>query len=153
MERRSVQPTFERGMLAALLAAIDAAAPGGAGILDAATIGLYTNAFDPHPDMVIGDFTAATFGGYAADASLALAGPFNMGEDGLAMTQSYYFAATDPIGTPETVMGYYIGTAAFADIICAERFADPVPFAVALDFLSLELILQLPFNWTVSPIT
>lgn len=152
MERRSVAPVWARAGLAAFLGAIDQAAAGGALPLDQATIGLFTNAFDPNADMVIGDFTAATFSGYAPDATLALLGPFNISTTGKIMTNSFYWSAADPIVTPETVMGYYIGSAAFAAILLAERFADPVPFENPADFLSLELVLELPFVWPVSPV-
>jgi len=71
-------------------------------------------------------------------------------ELGVALIQQFTFAATAPIGTPENVVGYYIGSAAFAAVLAAERFETPVPFALAGDFLALDLILQLPFVWLAS---
>ncbi len=104
---------------------------------------LYTNVFTPSPQMVIGDFTEATFGGYAAVAALVWLGPVNINPTKYAMQVTVNFLATDPIGTPETVLGYYMVDAGGVVVRAAEEFVDSVSFAEGGDFLSLDLILPL----------
>jgi len=104
---------------------------------------LYTNIFSPTPQMVIGDFTEATFGGYATVVAVVWLGPVNLTPTKYGMQVTVNFLATDPIGASENVTGYFLTDSVGTEIRAAEEFDTVVPFAEGGDFLSLDLILPL----------
>lgn len=148
MWRRSQQVTWERAALADILDAIATAAPL-AEILDGAELRLYTNAFDPNPDMVPTDFTDASFVGYALETPLGWSAPVNIDPDGKLVHVEGNFVA-GAIVAAQLVEGYIVTTAAKAAVLFAERFVTPVNFVLPGDFLSLDVVLQLPFSWSVT---
>jgi len=148
MWRRSQETTWHRDTIGDILDAIATAAPLNE-ILNGAELRLYTNAFDPNPDMVPGDFTDATFAGYALVTPLVWSAPVNIDPVGRLVHVEGNFVA-GAIAAPELVEGYVITTAAKAAVLLAERFVDPVNFVVNGDFLSLDVVLQLPYNWPVT---
>jgi len=108
------------------------------------SVRLFTNVFNPSVDMVIGDFTEATFAGYAVVAGLVWLGPVNLAAAIYGMHVEANFLAIDPIVAAENVEGYYLTDAAGTELRAAERFPTPVPFAQGGDFLALDLILPIP---------
>lgn len=151
MWRRSENVVCGRSLLDWFFVNVDQLAPA-AGALNGCVLRLFTNAFAPNPDMLPADFTEATFGGYASVAApLGWIGPGNVGTAGELLHVEGNFLATDPIAPAETVNGYWIENAGGTVVMAAEAFATPVPFAVGGDFLSLDVVLELPFVWPVTP--
>lgn len=101
-------------------------------ILDGVTIKLYQNDFVPGPDSVLGDFTVATFTGYATSAEIAWAGPVNA-DDGTPelVGQRLIFTATDA-AEPNTIYGYYALDSGGA-LLWAERFDEAQNVSIAGD--------------------
>lgn len=148
MWRRSAEVTWQRAAIGDILEAIASAAPLNE-ILDGAELRLYTNAFLPNADMVPADFTDATFVGYALITPLVWSVPGNTGTGRLVHVEGNFVAGAIAPGG-ETVMGYVVTTAAKAAVLFAEQFADPVNIVSNGDFLSLDVVLELPFSWPVS---
>lgn len=117
-----------------------------AGDLALATVHLFTNAIDPTPQSVVGDFTEATFTGYVAKA---IAG-WNANRTGLdgsvAADGTGVLTWVGPSdGSGETILGYYVLSAGGGTpIIYACRFPNPVGLATALDVLALVPTFRLP---------
>jgi len=150
MERRSLNPVVSRQFLAAVLNNLDSVA-GVQGLLNTSQIDLYTNAFDPNPDMVDADFTIATFVGYAAVASVAWMPAGNVGAIGMVVEFDALFTAGAIVAPGQQVEGYVVReTAGAGEIYFAERFVTPVNFAIPADFLHLDAVAELRFVWPVT---
>lgn len=95
----------------------------------------------PNIDSIPGDFTEATFTGYAPASGLAPSGPFNMpGEGGMSLQFPLTFAASSPLTSgPQSIVGYWVDDGA-GHVLLAELF--PVPFGIQHPFDSLTI------NWT-----
>lgn len=151
MYRRSANVQFHRDPIAALLEALGGTI-GLAEVLDGASLKLFTNSPTLGPDMAVGDFTVATFGGYAAVTPLTWLGPANANGNGMLLTVQGFFLSTDPIAPAEIVNGYYLTNAGNTEVFLAETFDDPVNFAVPGDFLDLDVVLETPFIWPVTAV-
>lgn len=105
-------------------------------LLDTGSLRLYQNNFTPSPTSVLGDFTVATFDGYANKAIAAWGAVF-LDPLGLATTIAplQTFTMTGAT-TPNIVYGaYYLDKN--GALMWAERFAVPVNFAAAGNTLPL----------------
>lgn len=96
------------------------------------TIKLFQNDMTPSPGSVLGDFTVATFTGYATSGAIVWAGPVNA-DDGTPelVGQRLIFTATDGAVT-NTIYGYYALDAG-GGLLFAERFESPQNVAIAGD--------------------
>lgn len=106
----------ERNLLTLLIAGI-----AGAG----AKVKLFSNNFTVIDATVLGDFTEATYTGYAAQtlAGGAVAGSNTAGRATASWTQQSY---TCTGGSSQTIYGYYIVDSTGAILYFAENFATPV---------------------------
>lgn len=153
MFRRSANPMMTRFFLNAMLANLDSVA-GVQGLLNTSEIGLFTNAFDPSPDTVVGDLTEATFAGYAVVASTVWAAPGNVGSVGKMIHFEANFIAGAIVPPGETVTGYFVReTGGAGELYIAERFVTPAAFALPTDFLSLDVALQIAFQNAAQALT
>jgi len=135
-------PVLARSLTAALLSALDTIP--GAALLVTPFVHLYTAGPSPiTPDSVPGDFVEATFVGYASIAlPLPLIGPINLAFTTLGVNEEVNFLAGAVVPPGENILGYWISNQAGAagTLYMAETFADPIPIAVAGDFISLDAI-------------
>ena len=127
--------------LAALVAAVPFIAP---------KLRLYSNDFTPLPTSILGDFTAATFGGYAED-TLAW-GAVGLDGSNTPVAPAPYVFTCDGTSAGIVYGAYLIdSTGAY---VCASRFATPVNFAVNGDQLAGTVLFGLAsgsFNIAVGP--
>lgn len=86
---------------------------------------LYQNDFTPVGTMVIGDFTVATFDGFAAKA--AAWNPSLVNVNGFAVTyaDSMLWVPTGTT-TPNTIFGYYVTDTGGTNLLYARRFDTPI---------------------------
>lgn len=148
MFKRSVSPTITRSFANDILAAIATGAPL-AELLDSAEIVLLKTNFASHPDLE--DLTTleeCDFGGYAGVVPAAWIGPVNAGFNGQAMHAEGNFAADNTIAGAQGAVGYAVHVANAVKVI--ELFAEPASFTMENDALSLDVVLQLPFEWPVT---
>jgi hypothetical protein len=129
-------PTIGRTLADALLAALMARP--GAALLTTPTAHLYTAGPQLGPDVVPGDFTEATFAGYADITITAMLGPINSGEDVVALHVQVDFVGGAVVPPGETIMGYWIDNGS-TTLYLAEEFQTPIPIAQVGDFLSIDV--------------
>jgi hypothetical protein len=131
-----------RPIAAALLDALSARPA--AALLVTPFVHLYTAGPAPvGPLNVPGDFTEATFVGYAATAlPLPLLGPINGANNVLGKHEEVNFLAGAVVAPGETILGYWVDEAAAggASLYFAEAFDTPIPIVNAGDFISLDVI-------------
>ncbi len=136
---------FGRPLVEALLSALDTVP--GAALLVTPFIHLWTaGPATITPLSLPADFTEALFVGYAAQAwNLPLAGPINIDGETLGVHNEENFLAGAVVPPGEMIAGYWIDEAAVAGTVLymAERFAAPIPIAVAGDYISLDAIAAL----------
>lgn len=150
MHRRTISPTVMAAQLAELLEDL-AGTVGIAEVFVGAEVHLYTNAPTITKDSVVGDFTEATFTGYAAVTTVTWsAAPGNVGNVGKVMYAQVVFTAGAITPPGETCNGFYMTDSGATALYSAEEFADPVPFDEPADFLELDLYFELPYIWPVS---
>lgn len=114
----AIPNTMRRAILAALVATD--------GLLDDVEIHLYQNNYTPGPASVLGDFTEATFDGYAASDAVVWGTPFtDLLDNAVVAGGSKQFTSTGAT-TPNVVYGYYVTDAAGTGYKYAERFDNPV---------------------------
>jgi hypothetical protein len=146
MFRQTTRVSTKRSLAAALLAALSAR-PAGA-LLTTPTLHLWTDGPTPGPDFDIADYTLATFHGYAGVA-LTLSAAGNLPNQALSVNASARFEMTaGSPANPGTVNGWIVTDGATADYFCG-TFDDPVPFAIAGDFVDVDLIIPIPMMQTV----
>lgn len=132
--------TLARSYLDALLADLKAVA----GLAVAVKVHLFTGTPPISGGMVIGDFTEATFDGYAASAVITWSDPLNPedndGKEMVGDTKSFICTGTT---TPEVITGYFLtGT---GDVIMgAEMFETPQAVNAVDD--AVVVVPRLTFN-------
>jgi hypothetical protein len=135
----SVQPVISKPLAAALLAALDVrpAAP----LLTTPKCHLFTAGPSPiTPTNVIGDFTEATFAGYAAVVLGALSADINLPSGlGYGRQVDADFIGGAVVAPGETILGYWIDDGAAA-LYMAETFVVPIPIAIPGDFIGIDNI-------------
>lgn len=95
------------------------------------------------PDAVPTDFTEATFVGYAPAALvLPLLGTINVADNIIGGHNDVDFLGGAVVSPGEMIVGYWIdeANAGGSDLYLAEIFEDPIPIAVAGDYISLDVI-------------
>jgi hypothetical protein len=94
------------------------------------------------PSNVTGDFTEATFAGYAAQVlTLPLTGPINLpGVPGVGAFNAVNFVGGAVVSPGQVILGYWIDTGSAGQILAAEVFSTPIPIANPGDFISLDMI-------------
>lgn len=106
----------------------------------AAVLRLFTNNKVPANLDALGDYTEATFAGYAA-AAVSLGGlPAQVNANGSVILPGVGFtpATATGVGLPETVYGCYLTDAANTKLLAAARFDSPIDFTLvnqSLDYL------------------
>ena len=93
---------------------------------DSWTIHLYKNNFTPNKDMVLSDFTEATFGSYAAKTLTRATWTPAVTFSGIAIS----FYGTLPLtwtssSGPQTCYGYYVTEDAGGELLFAQAFDSP----------------------------
>jgi len=110
-------------------------------------IHLYTSiAAPPSPSTAIGDVTEATFDGYNPANVAAAAVVQSPNAQGLAVRAACLFTASSTLSFPETILGYYVTDSAEARILLVEQFEAPVPITTPFDFISLVVLLPIPWS-------
>lgn len=149
----SRNPFLKRGISNDLLAAFSARPA--AALLITPFVHLYTARTNaPSQDSVVADFTEAAFTGYAAVAlALPLLGPINADTDHSGVHNEVDFVAGAVTPPGQSIMGYWIDEAASggASLYAAEEFETPIPIAALGDYISLDVILALPWQEQISP--
>lgn len=97
------------------------------GEVNGGIVHLFTNDITPTIDTVIGDFTEATFAGYAASAAIVWSAVFR---NALGQAQSVGDTKTFELTAlpGETIYGYYVTVG--GALRYSERFEKPVPLAI-----------------------
>lgn len=149
MRRISSTPTVMRAQLTELLDDL-VGTVGLSEVFVGAEVHLYTNTPAIDPDNVVGDFTEATFTGYAAVTTVTWGAPGNVSNVGLVVYSQVTFTAGAVTPPGEDVQGYYLTDSGASNVYAAEQFDDPVSFNESGDFLELDLYFQIPFIWTVT---
>jgi hypothetical protein len=134
--------TWSMSLIDALLSALGTRPA--AALLTTPSIELFTGATVPSPTSTYGSFTRPTFHGYAITA-VTLVGPVNIGTDAQAMIGTVTFVATAGGTIADTITGYLLtdGVGAYYG---AERIQAPIPIANPGDFVTINLVLPLPFQ-------
>lgn len=146
MRRQSIAPTMMRAPLIEGLGNWSAV-PGATAVFVGAECRLFTNVPAITPDNVPADFTDCTFAGYALFTPIVWGGPSNADSLGEVIYGQATFTGGAIVAPGETAQGYYLTDAGGVNVYAAELFDDPVAFAIAGDFLELDLYFQLPFIW------
>jgi hypothetical protein len=113
-----------------------------AALLATPTVKLYTAGPTPvHPTNVVGDFTEATFTGYAAVVLGAWSGVVNLpNQDGQGIHQDATFTAGAIVGPGQNILGYWMDDGA-GNFQGGEAFPAPIPINILGDFLSIDVFL------------
>lgn len=138
MQNITLSRIFARTLADAMLSR-----PAGA-LIPTSAIMLWKNDFTPTPDSLDADFIPCDFSGYA-DWAGPLAGPYNFGDEAVAVTGFAIWGATTATPfVPGTAFGYVILDSVSGHWAAAERFDNPVPFAAVGD--ALALITNIPVS-------
>jgi hypothetical protein len=129
-----------KALLDALLTALTARPA--AALLTTPTVVLYTAGPLPTMNQAFGNYTLATFSGYAAQA-VTLSGVVNisLGTQALLGTALFVSTAASPF-VPNTILGYLL-TDGVTALYGGEQFQTPVNIASAGDFVHLDLVLPI----------
>jgi hypothetical protein len=142
MFAESVLPILGAFIQAGILSALTARPA--AALISSWTLHLATVVPSPlTPQNVPGDFTEATFTGYAASAVTFASGQVNLPSgQGVGLLQNAVFACSAS-GTPNNINGYFIKDGA-GNFILGEAFAAPIPIVNPGDFVDLTVIFPEP---------
>jgi len=110
---------------AALAAAIDTG-----GILEDATLGLFTNEWDFGTEPLTADLTAPTFTGYAA-AACTLTEHIDVNGNRYLSTEPVEFSPTNATNLPQQIRGWYLRKATTNEFLVGGNFETPITVAVA----------------------
>lgn len=102
------------------------------------TLKLFVNNITPDGDTVVGDFTEATGGGYAAKSLTGTSWTVttNASDEGEATYAAQTFTFTGALTTNTTIYGYYVVQASSGALLWCERFASTFTPAVNGDALT-----------------
>jgi len=141
---------FGRPLAALLVARLSVG--GAAALLVTPFVHLFTAGPSPITPLTLpADFTEATFVGYAPIAlPLPLLGPVNLAFDDLGAHEEVDFLAGAVVPPGENILGYWIDEAAVGGLVMylGETFEDPVPIALAGDFISLDATFAIAMRLT-----
>lgn len=106
-------------------------------------LGCFVNDFTPGPGSAYGDYTEATFSGYAAVSLASLSANLSNGPDQKLRTQSCLFAADASLAGPfETIYGVFVNDGS-STAYAGERLDTPITIDSVGEFL------QFDFNFTL----
>jgi hypothetical protein len=149
MQLQSKNPVYARAITASMLSALSAVP--GAALLVTPFVHLFTAGPSVIlPTSVPGDFTEATFVGYAPVAlTLPLVGPIQIDNADLARHNEVDFLAGAVVPPGENILGYWVDEAAVggATFYFGEVFETPVPIAALGDYISLDVAFPLRQNY------
>ena len=100
---------------------------------------LFQNNYTPVAASVIGNFTIATFPGYASLVPAFGASVTVGGKGTITDAAARVFTCTGG-GAVQTIYGYYVVDTANAQVIYAERFDNPVPIVNNGDSITITLV-------------
>jgi hypothetical protein len=150
---RSRQP-FIGAQLARDLVSALSARPAGA-LLVTPFVKLFTAILNaPSPASVPGDFTEATFVGYAGLAlTLPLIGPVNLIQYTVGGHNEVDFIAGAVVAPGQNILGYYVvdDNAAPTRVYLSELFLNPIPIVNLGDTISLDVIFGIDENTQTQP--
>lgn len=133
-------------MFASILGLITDGTLTGAGPLDGAKVGLYTNEITLNKDLVYADLEQPTFTGYAASTAVVWGDSYVTQDDRVLLTgDAKKFECTG--GTPsDTVRGYflYTGTAPNEVLLMAEEFENPVFISEVSNGVTVVPVVTMP---------
>lgn len=93
-------------------------------LLNGAIAKLYQNDYQPTPQSVLGDFTVATFAGYASSSAIVWGPAFTDTLDQAQTVGSVKQFNCNASTTPNVIYGYYITSGDGMTLLFAERFAE-----------------------------
>jgi hypothetical protein len=138
----SVQPFFTFDFMSEVVDALSARPA--AALLVTPFVKLFTStSANPSPLSVPGDFTEATFVGYAGQAmTLPLLGPANLIPNTIGGHREVDFLAGAVVAPGENILGYYVvdDNAAPTRVYLSELFQAPIPIINPGDTISLDVI-------------
>lgn len=104
------------------------------GLLDGATVHLFTNNVVPAVDTVVGDLEEAAFTGYSASTAVVWGAVYNIPNGKAVQGDRKQFTASAAPGSEVTVYGYYLMSGAGSPTyLGAELFDTPVVIAASGD--------------------
>ena len=142
----SIAPTWSRQFLKQIVDSLRT--PPVAGPLTGAFLKLFSAVTGPiSPDLGVGDFTEATFTGYAQVSIASVLGPTvnSPSGEGLMQQGDGDFVATAGV-VSETILGYYVVDNTLAQVIMSELFLTPLGVNIPGDFISLDACFGLNFQ-------
>lgn len=140
MYRTTKNFQYARSLTDAMLVALKTAAEDP--LLTTPKVDLIVDGPAPGPDSEVADFTKASFTGYTAHTA-TLSVPVGNLLDDRALIDNAEFIATDDVDPTQEAKGWILTDGADA-YYGGELFEEPVPFSVAGDYLSLDVVLPLP---------
>jgi hypothetical protein len=134
----AIAPVYARVLAAQVLGSLSA--PVAAALLVTPKVDLFTALSGSiTPDSTTSQFTAATFTGYAQQAAVFAAGPFNSRNERFrVLTVTVTFSAGSITPPGQTILGYWISNGT-TTLYAAEQFVTPWIVGVSTDFLVLNL--------------
>ena len=145
MNVASIQPVYNRSLIAALLSALETVP--GAALLTTPKVHLFTAGPTPiTPNSTVANFTEATFAGYASISLPTLSALINLpnntayGED----AQVQWIASTIT-GGGQTILGYWVDNGT-STLYLAEYFPTPIPISIIGDNINLQVVFGLIFS-------
>lgn len=132
------------------------ASMGGDGLLFECSVGLYTAGPALTPGMVLADFTAADFTGYAPILAQTWGAPFIDADANLQLNSPVQQFVCTGTGVFDPVIGYYVWREGTPDVLLfADRFSTPISLALLGDgvafTISMEFVLTGHGTYLFSP--
>lgn len=134
------------GLLLGALARTEAAMQGD-GLLFECSVGLYTGGPLLSPSMVLADFTAPTFAGYAALLAQTWGAPYLDQEGKLQLASPVQQWACTTTGPADVILGYYVWREGTPDVLL---FANEFDTPITIEFLGdgVAFIITVEFDLT-----
>jgi len=111
-------------------------------------VGLFGNDFQPTPDSVIGDFETVTWTGYHNAASGVNSAANYDEAHQWTFSMPGYSLFGDPPLVGDVAYGWFLTNTAGTEWFAAEKFDQPIAFAVEGDALALTVALMLGTDYT-----
>lgn len=140
---QSAKPVLQNHFLSDVMGGLFASATD---LLSGPVLHLYTASTNPpNPSSLKADFTEADFSGYASKVCGTPLGIFQLPNGGgLGNGWLVSFLASNPIATPNNLVGYYLADPNYTtEVVLAEAF--PSPIAVTLNGQLLTFTIIIPF--------
>jgi hypothetical protein len=113
---------------------------GGDGLLFECSVGLATAMPLLSPNMVLADFTAASFSGYAALTAQTFGAPYLDSGNNLQLTSPRLQWICSTTGDANIIVGYYAWREGTPDVLLfADRFTTPITITTAGDGIAFVI--------------